>query len=240
MTLSRNTIRVGIERIPKAPASSCSSSVFTLANTTSGYASEARSYTGAKPLQGPHHGAQKSTITIGFSLTVFSKFFLVRSSVAIAVVSEKNVQCTLDTHVCRPVRAISHRAAALRLAGRRARQLARCARGGRTLAGAHRGFGPAARAARRSRPDLACARMPRARVGRTRGLSKPAPHALPRRGRKTCRPDLCLRLQQNMRRRFRPRYELRGCLSRTLRQPPTGRVDHPGLTSADHVRSDSF
>src|SRR5438552_4731985 len=75
MTLSRNTIRVGIERIPKAPANSCSSSVFTLANTTSGYASEARSYTGAKPLQGPHHGAQKSTITIGFSLTVFSKGF---------------------------------------------------------------------------------------------------------------------------------------------------------------------
>src|SRR5437773_2201331 len=107
MTLSRNTIRVGIERIPKAPANSCSSSVFTLANTTSGYASEARSYTGAKPLQGPHHGAQKSTITNGFSLTVFSKFSLVRSSVAIAVVSEKSVQCTLDSHVCRPVRAIS-------------------------------------------------------------------------------------------------------------------------------------
>src|SRR2546422_2314048 len=214
MTLSRNTIRVGIERIPKAPASSCSSSVFTLANTTSGYASEARSYTGAKPLQGPHHGAQKSTITIGFSLTAFSKFSLVRSSVAIAVLSEKSVQCTLDSHVCRPVRAVSHRAAALRLAGRRARQLARCARGGRTLAGAHRGFGPAARAARRRRPDLACARKPRARVGRTRGLSKPAPHALPRRARKTCWQDICLRLQQKRGRRFRPRYELGRCLSR--------------------------
>src|SRR5258708_28200616 len=67
MTLSRNTTSVGIERIPKAPANSCCSSVFTLANTTSGCASDACSYTGAKPLQGPHHGAQKSTTTIGFS-----------------------------------------------------------------------------------------------------------------------------------------------------------------------------
>src|SRR6266851_8467912 len=145
MTLSRNTISVGIERIPKALANSCCSSVFTLANTTSGCASDARSYTGAKPLQGPHHGAQKSTITVGFSLTVFSKFSLVRSIVGIAVLSEKSVQCTLDAHVCRPVRAVSHRAAALRLAGRRARQLARCARGERTLASAPRGSGLAAR-----------------------------------------------------------------------------------------------
>src|SRR2546421_7190229 len=152
MTLSRNTTRVGIERIPKAPANSCSSSVFTLANTTSGYASEARSYTGAKPLQGPHHGAQKSTITIGFSLTVFSKFSLVRSSVAIVVLPEKSVQCTLDNHVCRPVRAISHRAAALRLAGRRARQLARGARGGGARAGAPSGFGAPQRAPPRPRP----------------------------------------------------------------------------------------
>src|SRR3989442_14536283 len=41
--LVANTIRVGIERIPNAPANSCCSSVFTLANTTSGYASDARS-----------------------------------------------------------------------------------------------------------------------------------------------------------------------------------------------------
>ena len=46
--------------MPKEPASSCCSSVFTLANTTSGCASDAFSYTGAKPLHGPHHGAQKS------------------------------------------------------------------------------------------------------------------------------------------------------------------------------------
>src|SRR2546428_10827353 len=174
MTLSRNTIRVGIERIPKAPANSCSSSVFTLANTTSGYASEARSYTGAKPLQGPHHGAQKSTITIGFSLTVFSKFSLERSSVAIVVLLEKSVQCTLDNHVCRPVRAISHRAAALRLAGRRARQLARCARGGPTLGRHHRGFGPPARAGPRRLPCPAGAPQPRAPLGQTPCLSKPA------------------------------------------------------------------
>src|SRR5438046_3843432 len=100
MTLSRNTIRVGIERIPKAPANSCSSSVFTLANTTSGYASEARSYTGAKPLQGPHHGAQKSTITIGFSLTVFSKLYLVRYIVAIVILPEKCVQSNHERNVC--------------------------------------------------------------------------------------------------------------------------------------------
>src|SRR6266436_5161351 len=147
--------------LEQAPANSCCSSVFTLANTTPGYASDACSYTGAKPLHGPHHGAQKSTITIGFSLTVFSKFSLVRSIVAIAVLSEKSVQCTLDTHVCRPVRAVSHRAAALRLAGRRARQLARCARGGRTLASAHRGSGLAARTPGRRRPDPARARKPR-------------------------------------------------------------------------------
>src|SRR3954471_2288511 len=41
ITFSRNTISVGIERMPKEPASSCCSSVFTLANTTSGWASEA-------------------------------------------------------------------------------------------------------------------------------------------------------------------------------------------------------
>src|SRR6266571_6811648 len=41
ITFSRNTISVGIERMPKAPASSCCSSVLTLANTTSGWASEA-------------------------------------------------------------------------------------------------------------------------------------------------------------------------------------------------------
>src|SRR5437016_1902133 len=97
MTLSRNTISVGIERIPKVPANSCCSSVFTLANTTSGCASDACSYTGAKPLHGPHHGAQKSTITSGFSLTVFSKFSWVRSIVGIAVLPQKSVQCTLDT-----------------------------------------------------------------------------------------------------------------------------------------------
>src|SRR6266849_3313560 len=41
ITFSRNTISVGIERMPKVPASACCSSVLTLANTTSGWASEA-------------------------------------------------------------------------------------------------------------------------------------------------------------------------------------------------------
>ena len=58
MICSRNTISVGIERIWKCAAISCSSSVFTLANTTSGCCSATRSNTGAKPRQGPHHGAQ--------------------------------------------------------------------------------------------------------------------------------------------------------------------------------------
>ena len=84
ITFSRNTISVGIERMLNAPASSCCSSEFTLANTTSGCASEAFSNTGAKPRQGPHQGAQKSTMTIGLPLTVCSKLSLVSSTVAIA------------------------------------------------------------------------------------------------------------------------------------------------------------
>src|SRR6185503_10389742 len=97
ITFSRNTISVGMERMPKEPASSCCSSVFTLANTTSGCSSEAFSYTGAKPLHGPHQGAQKSMITIAFSLTVCSKLSLVRSTVATTLLSAKGGQCTLDT-----------------------------------------------------------------------------------------------------------------------------------------------
>jgi glutamyl-Q tRNA(Asp) synthetase len=61
--------------------------VFTLPNTMSGCDSEAFSYTGANPLHGPHHGAQKSITTIGLSVTVFSKFSLVRSIVATRVLS---------------------------------------------------------------------------------------------------------------------------------------------------------
>ena len=58
MTWSLNTMRVGIERIWKCAAISCSSSVFTFANTTSGFASATFSKTGANPRQGPHQGAQ--------------------------------------------------------------------------------------------------------------------------------------------------------------------------------------
>src|SRR4051812_6251739 len=85
MTFSRNTISVGIERIAKCAASSCCSSVLTLANTMSACLSEADSNTGAKPLHGPHHGAQKSTKTMSLPVTTSSKLSLVRSIVAIHV-----------------------------------------------------------------------------------------------------------------------------------------------------------
>ena len=55
-----------------APASACSASVSTLANTTSGLASDAFSNVGANWRHGPHHSAQKSTRTMSLSATVFS------------------------------------------------------------------------------------------------------------------------------------------------------------------------
>src|SRR3954468_5586337 len=98
-------------------------------------------------------------ITIGLSLTVFSKFSLVRSSVATAGHPfKKGLQCTLDTHVRRPVRAFAHRAVAFRLPRGRARELARRARGARTVVRAHRGSRPAAPATRRGRFHPANAR----------------------------------------------------------------------------------
>ena len=47
-----------IDLMPKVAASSCCSSVFTLANTTSGCSSDIESKTGANWRQGPHPGAQ--------------------------------------------------------------------------------------------------------------------------------------------------------------------------------------
>src|SRR5574341_545032 len=44
---------------------------------------------GAKPRHGPHHGAQKSTITIGLSVITFSKLSLVNSTVAMPVPRQK-------------------------------------------------------------------------------------------------------------------------------------------------------
>jgi hypothetical protein len=58
MIWSRKTMSVGIERIWKCAAISCSSSVFTLAKTMSGFFSATFSNTGANPRHGPHHGAQ--------------------------------------------------------------------------------------------------------------------------------------------------------------------------------------
>ncbi len=78
---SRNSITFGIERIWKCPASSCCSSVLILPNTTSGYFSDAASNAGANALQGPHHDAQKSSITMLFLVTMSSKLSLVISIV---------------------------------------------------------------------------------------------------------------------------------------------------------------
>ena len=63
-----NRIMVGMPWMPKRPASCCSSSVLTLAKRTLGSSWPAAfSNCGAMALQGPHHGAQKSTSS-GMSL----------------------------------------------------------------------------------------------------------------------------------------------------------------------------
>src|SRR6267143_5782425 len=126
MILSRNTIRVGIERMPNEPASSCCSSVLILAKTTSGCASDDFSYMGAKPRQGPHQGAQKSITTIGLSLMVFSKSSFVRSTTATAESFRGEGEYIVDNHVRRSVRAVSDRSSAFRLACGGACRLARC------------------------------------------------------------------------------------------------------------------
>src|SRR5437762_573585 len=82
MTFSRKNIRVGIERILNDAARSCSSSVFTFPNTMSACFSELASNTGAKPLHGPHQGAQKSTRTMSLPFTTCSKLSLVNAIVA--------------------------------------------------------------------------------------------------------------------------------------------------------------
>ena len=74
---------VGMDRMPKAAAISCWSSVFTFPKTMSSWASLAASKTGPKALQGAHQGAQKSRRTIALSLIVFSRFSFVISMVAI-------------------------------------------------------------------------------------------------------------------------------------------------------------
>src|SRR5205814_9084350 len=165
ITLSRNTISVGIDRMLNPAASSCSSSVLTLAKTTSGCVSEAFSYTGAKPLHGPHQGAQKSMITIELSVTVFSNVSLVSSIVATAPRKKKG-ECTLDNHAYRPVRPLAERAAALWFVRRRAGELARRPRRGRTLAGAHRSPRCAAQRPGSGAPHPAFAASPGPAMGR--------------------------------------------------------------------------
>ena len=73
MTPSRTAMIVGIDRMSKCTARSCSASVSTLPNTMSGCRSETRSYTGANARHGPHHAAQKSTSTIPSAPVTSSK-----------------------------------------------------------------------------------------------------------------------------------------------------------------------
>src|SRR5688572_28585033 len=70
-----NSDIVGIDRILKRPARSCSSSVFTLTTTSRPASLEAtRAISGATARHGPHHGAQKSTSTgTGDAFTSASK-----------------------------------------------------------------------------------------------------------------------------------------------------------------------
>src|SRR3954467_2341836 len=68
-----------MDRIWAAAANSCSASVSTLANTTSGCFSEAALKVGAKARHGPHHEAQKSTSTKSLPLTVSLNCAPVRS-----------------------------------------------------------------------------------------------------------------------------------------------------------------
>ena len=75
-------MRVGIDCIPAAAASDCSTSVSTFPNTISGCFSEIASKVGANILQGPHHSAQKSTITMSLPMMVESKFSAVSSTEA--------------------------------------------------------------------------------------------------------------------------------------------------------------
>ncbi|MOA28329.1 hypothetical protein D3C78_1492620 [compost metagenome] len=70
---SFSAISVGMERILKWAASSCSSSVLILANTMSPCFSAAASKIGPNDLHGPHHGAQKSRITMPSPSTVSLK-----------------------------------------------------------------------------------------------------------------------------------------------------------------------
>src|SRR5438034_7053725 len=87
MMLSRKIISVGIERIRKCSASSCCSSVFTLANRMSGCRTAAAAKTGAKARQGPHHGAQKSITANAWPSIDSAKFSFVSSRTAVVSVA---------------------------------------------------------------------------------------------------------------------------------------------------------
>src|SRR4051812_25894529 len=99
-------------------------------------------------------------MTIGLSLTVFSKLSLVSSTVATKSLSRINLAVSAvysRHHVRRPVRPVADRAAALRITGRRACQLHGGEERKRQVAAAYGRPRQGAGAARRGGWDLAYA-----------------------------------------------------------------------------------
>ncbi|SVC53799.1 uncharacterized protein METZ01_LOCUS306653 [marine metagenome] len=80
-------IIVGIDIIPCCDEVLGFSSVFIFAITTLLFSEAISSSTGVNALQGPHHGAQKSTKIKSFFFTVSSKFVSVTSIALICLFS---------------------------------------------------------------------------------------------------------------------------------------------------------
>src|ERR1035438_6598737 len=97
--------------IANDPASSRSASVSTLANTISGYSTDAASKTGANVRHGPHHDAQKSTSTMSFDDKTSSKFFAVRLTVAMLMPSLVSATLRCSTAIPQRVFRPQHTAA---------------------------------------------------------------------------------------------------------------------------------
>jgi hypothetical protein len=95
-------------------------------------------------------------ITIGLSLTVFSKLSLLSSIVATRA-SQKKLSVPFDNHADRSFRALAQRPAALRLAGRGARSWLDARAAAEPLAGADRRTSTS-RACSTARPTRSCAR----------------------------------------------------------------------------------
>src|SRR5882724_1490304 len=141
--------------------------------------------------------------TIGFLLTVSSKFCWVSSTVATRHSFRKKwAVYSLDLYVHRAVRPVAHRAFAHGLARCRTGELARCSCGGRPLDGAHRGPRPAALRTRRRRRNPALARAIGPRLRQRDRLPKRATKAISGRPAAIARTDLLVQLHASRDRRF--------------------------------------